>query len=57
MLPNDPIILLSVINTKLRDCYSSLDELCDDMGEDKGKIISSLSAAGFEYDESTNSFK
>ena len=57
MLPNDPIILLSVINTKLRDCYSSLDELCDDMGEDKGKIISSLSAAGFEYDESTKSFK
>ena len=31
MLPKDPIILLGYINTKLRDFYSSLDLLCDDM--------------------------
>ena len=30
-LPNDPMILLSVINMKLRDSYSGLDELCGDM--------------------------
>ena len=56
-LPKDPFILLSMINMKLRDSYSSLDALCDDMDEDKDKIISTLSAAGFEYDENTNSFK
>ncbi len=56
-LPKDPFILLSMINMKLRDSYSSLDALCDDMDEDKNDIISTLSSAGFEYDENTNSFK
>lgn len=56
-LPKDPFILLSMINMKLRDSYSSLDALCDDMDENKNEIISALSAAGFEYDENTNSFK
>ena len=57
MLANDPIILLSVINTKLRDCYSSLDALCDDLGESREEIESKLKAVGFEYDEASNSFK
>ena len=57
MLPNDPIILLSVVNTKLRDCYSSLDALCDDLGEIREEIESKLKAVGFEYDEASNSFK
>ena len=56
-LPKDPFILLSMINMKLRDSYSSLDALCDDMDENKDEIIFTLSAAGFEYDENTNSFK
>ena len=34
MIPNDPNILLSVINMKLRDFYSSLDKLCDDLDYD-----------------------
>ena len=29
-LPSDPMILLSFINTKLRDFYPSLDALCED---------------------------
>lgn len=57
MLPKDPFILLSMINMKLRDSYSSLDALCDDMDEDKNEIISILSSAGFEYNEELNSFK
>lgn len=57
MLPKDPFILFSMINMKLRDSYSSLDALCDDMDEDKQEIISILSSAGFEYDEKQNSFK
>lgn len=55
-LPQDPFILLSVINTKLRDNYSSLDALCDDLGEDVQDIVSRLAAAGFEYDQQNNRF-
>ena len=38
MLPSDPVILLGVVNTKLRDFYPTLDALCEDLGEDKDKI-------------------
>ncbi len=57
MLPKDPFILFSVVNTKLRDYYSSLDLLCDDLGESREEIVSILGAAGFEYDEQLNQFK
>ena len=56
-LPKDAFILFSVINTKLRDNYSSLDALCDDLGEDKAELVSILSAAGFEYNEELNCFR
>ena len=56
-LPKDPFILFSMINMKLRDCYSSLDALCDDLGESREEIESKLKAVGFEYDEASNSFK
>ncbi len=56
-LPNDPFMLLSVINMKLRDSYSSLDALCDDMNESREKIEETLNNAGFEYDKTTNSFR
>ena len=39
-LPKDNFLLLSVINTKLRDFYSNLDALCEDLNEDKTDIIS-----------------
>lgn len=55
-LPKDPFILLSVINTKLRDNYSSLDDLCDDLQQNKAQIISELESIGYTYDESSNSF-
>lgn len=55
-LPKDPMILYSVINMKLRDFYSSLDALCDDMDEDKDEIINLLGSVGFEYDEQSNKF-
>ncbi|MBR2100292.1 MAG: DUF4250 domain-containing protein [Eubacterium sp.] len=56
-LPQDAFILLGVINMKLRDSYSSLDALCEDMGESREEIEEKLASAGFEYDESTNSFR
>lgn len=55
-LPKDPMMLFSFINMKLRDCYSSLDELCDDMNVDKQVIIKKLESVGFEYNEQQNKF-
>lgn len=56
-LPNDPFILLSVVNTKLRDCYSSLDSMCEDLDIDKQELVKKLGNAGFRYDVSNNTFK
>ncbi len=55
-LPKDPNILLSYINTKLRDNYGSLDELCDDLGVDRAELEGALARSGFEYQPSTNRF-
>ncbi len=53
---DNPVILLSVINTKLRDFYSSLDDLCEDLDYDKDDIINKLSSIGYIYDEEENRF-
>ena len=50
------MMLFSVINMKLRDDYSSLDALCDDMDVEKSSLIETLQAAGFEYSEQYNKF-
>ena len=49
VLPEDPMILFSFINTKLRDNYASLDELCDDMHISKADLVAKLGSVGFEY--------
>jgi len=56
MLPKDPFMLLSYVNTQLRDNYESLDELCSSIDADKESILSTLAAAGFKYDASLNRF-
>ena len=55
-LPRDPMILYSVLNTKLRDFYPSLDALCEDLDEDKQAIIEIMAAAGFRYSAEHNAF-
>lgn len=55
-LPNDRMMLLSVVNTKLRDEYKNLDELCEDMNEDKNEIINKLKEIDYEYNEELNRF-
>ena len=50
-------MLLSVINTALRDKYSSLDELCDSEGVDKEQIIKDLAEIDYAYKEELNQFK
>ena len=56
-LSKDPNILLSVINTKLRDQYDSLDALCDDLDISKEELTDRLAKGSYAYDEGTNQFK
>ncbi|WP_315067952.1 DUF4250 domain-containing protein [uncultured Clostridium sp.] len=53
----DPIILLSMVNMKLRDQYSSLDLLCSDLELNKDAIVSRLEEVGYNYVEKENQFK
>lgn len=55
-LPKDPVLLLSTVNTKIRDYYHSLDALCDDMEIEKQLIIDKLKGIDYEYDESRHQF-
>lgn len=55
-LPSDPIMLLSVVNLKLRDFYPTLDALCEDLQADKAQLCTVLQAVGYEYDVQRNQF-
>lgn len=55
-IPNDPVILLSYINTQLRDNYSSLDDLCSSLDCDGKEIRAKLSSIGYEYNSDQNRF-
>ena len=55
-LPRDPVMLLSVVNTKLRDYYSTLDVLCEDMQVDKQELIGKLEMIDHTYDAGSNQF-
>ena len=56
MLPKDPAMLLSVVNTKLRDFYDSVDSLCDDLDVARESIETSLAGIGYTYDAEKNQF-
>ena len=56
MLPQDPVMLLSFVNMKLRDRYVSLDALCGDLDADREEIIQKLLAIGYAYDSEQNQF-
>ena len=55
-LPRDPVMLLSVVNTKLRDYYSTLDVLCEDMQVDKQELFGKLEMIDYTYDAGSNQF-
>ena len=57
MLPKDPFILFSTLNTWLRDRYDSLEALCEDLGVDEEGLKEQLAAAGFVYDPAQNRFR
>ena len=56
MLPNDQMILLSWLNTKLRDEYASLEALCEDLELDETELKEKLAAVGFSYDADRRRF-
>lgn len=55
-VPNDPVILLSYLNTQLRDHYNSLAELCNVLGIDQGETEAKLQAISYYYDSNRNQF-
>lgn len=55
-LPQDPIMLLSYVNTQLRDNYASLDDFCSDMDVDRSVLEERLGAVNYKYDAQRNAF-
>ena len=55
-LPGDPVLMLGVVDTKLRDFYRDLVDLCDDMQVDKEEITKTLKGIDYEYDRARNQF-
>ncbi len=56
MLPNDPMMLLSYVNLKLRDFYDSLESFCDDMDVSETEITDKLASVDYHYDKEKNRF-
>ena len=56
MIPQDPVMLLSFVNLKLRDFYGSLEQLCDDLDVNRQEITEKLAAIDYHYDEERNQF-
>lgn len=55
-IPRDPVILLSYLNTKLRDYYPSLDDLCEDLEQNPAELTQKIAAIGYVYDSDKNQF-
>ena len=55
-LPKDPVMLLSVVNTKLRDFYPNVEVLADAEGADLDEIIQKLAMINYRYDADINQF-
>lgn len=55
-IPKDPVILLSYINTQLRDYYSSFEELCKSLCLNEEEITGKLKSTGYLYNKEKNQF-
>lgn len=56
MLPKDPMILLSFVNTQLRDNYNNLEEFCSVYEISKEELTETLKNIDYEYDKTQNQF-
>lgn len=56
VIPKDPVMLLSYMNTQLRDYYSTLDECCSSLGVEKEGITAALAGIDYHYEAEKNQF-
>lgn len=56
MRPHDSVMLLSYVNTQLRDRDASLDAFCDREDADKQALCAALAEIGYEYNAEQNRF-
>ena len=56
MIPKDPVMLLSYVNTQLRDAYADMDELCAALNVEKEQIVSALEKIQYSYNPQLNQF-
>lgn len=55
-LPNDPVMLLSFVNTQLRDNYTDLAELAGAYMTDADTLEKKLASISYKYDRKQNQF-
>lgn len=55
-LPKDPVMLLSFINTQLRDTYESFAAFANAYQVDEEETIAIMKSIDYEYDSSVNQF-
>jgi hypothetical protein len=56
MIPNDPVMLLGFVNLKLRDFYSDLDAMCEDLDISKEELVQKLEGIDYHYNAERNQF-
>ena len=56
MIPNDPVMLLSFVNLKLRDYYANLDALCEELELNQTELAEKLAGIDYHYDKERNQF-
>ena len=56
MIPKDPVMLLSYVNTQLRDYYDSLDDFLNDKELSREGLIKKLASIDYQYDAELNQF-
>lgn len=56
MIPNDPVMLLSFVNMKLRDKYANLEAMCEDLDILSSEVIEKLEKIDYHYDVEKNQF-
>lgn len=55
-IPKDPVMLLSYLNTQLRDVYPSLAELCKSLDLDQAEVEAKMKLLDYQYNEEQNRF-
>lgn len=55
-IPKDPVMLVSFLNTQLRDNYSSFDDLCGAYDLDAEEITQKLAGIDYHYNAERNQF-